>query len=67
MTNVTPYRVLVVGGSGFLGQHVVGLLQTRANHVTEIRVLDVAGYINKTGWYIFVLNYSIINRSIVKM
>ncbi|XP_045173780.2 3 beta-hydroxysteroid dehydrogenase/Delta 5--_4-isomerase type 1-like [Mercenaria mercenaria] len=38
--------VLVTGGSGFLGQHVVGLLQERAEHVTEIRVLDVIPYQN---------------------
>lgn len=42
------YTVLVTGGSGFLGQHVVGLLQTRAEHVTEIRVLDQEKYVNKT-------------------
>ena len=41
--------VLVTGGSGFLGQHVVGLLQTRAPHVTEIRVIDVVPYENKLG------------------
>lgn len=39
--------VLVTGGAGFLGQHVVGILQARADHVTEIRVLDVVPYQNK--------------------
>lgn len=41
--------VLVTGASGFLGQHVIGLLQTRADHVTNIRVLDIVGYVNKLG------------------
>ena len=43
--------VLVTGGSGFLGQHLIGLLQTRAPHVTEIRVLDLPSnpYVNKLG------------------
>ncbi|KAL4224094.1 hypothetical protein ACF0H5_017548 [Mactra antiquata] len=47
---VNQYTVLVTGGSGFLGQHVVGLLQTRADHVTNIRVLDVIDYENKTDY-----------------
>lgn len=44
--------MLVTGGAGFLGQHVVGLLQARADHVTEVRVLDVVPYVNKLGEYI---------------
>ncbi|KAH3885325.1 3 beta-hydroxysteroid dehydrogenase/Delta 5--_4-isomerase type 2-like isoform X2 [Dreissena polymorpha] len=39
--------VLITGGAGFLGQHVVGLLQARADHVTEVRVLDVVPFVNK--------------------
>ncbi|KAL4228317.1 hypothetical protein ACF0H5_013748 [Mactra antiquata] len=41
------YSVLVTGGAGFLGQHIVAMLQTRADHVTEIRVLDMVPYTNQ--------------------
>ena len=41
--------VLVTGGAGFLGQHVVGLLQEHTQHITEIRVLDMVPYENKLG------------------
>ena len=41
--------VLVTGGSGFVGQHVIGLLQTRVPHVTEIRNLDLNPFENKLG------------------
>lgn len=46
--------VLVTGGAGFLGQHIVGLLQQHASHVTEIRVLDVIPYVNKLGKMIII-------------
>lgn len=45
----TRYVVLVTGGSGTLGRHVVGLLQTRADHVTDIRVLDLQPFRNSPG------------------
>ena len=51
MTSQEECIVLVTGGGGFLGQHVIGLLQTRAPHVTEIRVIELPHnpYINKLG------------------
>ncbi|KAL3841773.1 hypothetical protein ACJMK2_019874 [Sinanodonta woodiana] len=42
--------VLVTGGAGFLGQHVVELLQSSAEHVTDIRIFDMEPYINKLGY-----------------
>lgn len=47
MSSSVGSTVLVTGASGFLGQHVVGLLQAHAPHVTAIRVLDVVPYKNK--------------------
>ena len=41
--------VVVTGGCGFLGQHVVKMLQERAPHVTEIRVLDVKEFVQRLG------------------
>ncbi|XP_046363626.2 3 beta-hydroxysteroid dehydrogenase/Delta 5--_4-isomerase type 1-like isoform X1 [Haliotis rufescens] len=41
------YPVLVTGGSGCLGQHLIKLLHTHAPHVTEIRVLDMAPFTKK--------------------
>ena len=41
--------VLVTGGAGFLGQHVVKLLQERASDVKEIRVFDRIPYENQLG------------------
>ncbi|KAJ8312879.1 hypothetical protein KUTeg_002918 [Tegillarca granosa] len=39
--------VLVTGGSGFLGQHVIKHLQEQADHVGEIRILDVEPFQKK--------------------
>ena len=41
--------VVVTGGCGFLGQHVVKMLQERAPHVAEIRVLDVKEFVQRLG------------------
>ena len=62
MTSPKKCVVLVTGGSGFLGQHVIGLLQTRAPYVTEIRVIDLPSnpYTDKLGkLYLYKLCYVI--------
>lgn len=41
--------VLVTGGAGFLGQHVISQLQQHAPHVREIRVLDLQPFVQKLG------------------
>lgn len=48
-SNVTGDVVLVTGGAGFLGQHIVKLLQELSDDVSEIRVLDTNSYTNKLG------------------
>lgn len=37
------------GGSGFLGQHIVKLLQENDPKVREIRILDLKPYVNHLG------------------
>ena len=48
--------VMVTGGSGFLGQHIVKLLQEKADTVKEIRVFDIIPYVNKLGESIHDIN-----------
>jgi len=51
--------ILVTGGAGFLGQHIVRLLQERASNVAEIRVFDTRPYRNKLGKSRAILNSAI--------
>ncbi|CAG2253676.1 unnamed protein product [Mytilus edulis] len=47
MENRTNMDIITVtGGSGFLGQHIVKMLQERTNYVSEIRVLDLVQHKN---------------------
>lgn len=39
--------ILIVGGGGFLGQHLIKELQERDHSVKEIRVLDIISHKNK--------------------
>ncbi|OWF46557.1 3 beta-hydroxysteroid dehydrogenase/Delta 5--_4-isomerase-like [Mizuhopecten yessoensis] len=44
------YTVLVTGGNGFLGQHIVRLLQEKADFVTHIKVLDIRKFSNQLNY-----------------
>ncbi|XP_069134228.1 3 beta-hydroxysteroid dehydrogenase/Delta 5--_4-isomerase-like [Argopecten irradians] len=44
---MAKYTVLVTGGNGCLGQHIVRLLQEKADFVTHIKVLDLRRFPNE--------------------
>ena len=48
-SDVLEEVVMVTGGAGFLGQHIVKLLSERASNVKEIRVFDTRPWRNKLG------------------
>ncbi|KAF6197402.1 hypothetical protein GE061_020240, partial [Apolygus lucorum] len=39
--------ILITGGSGFLGQHLIRAINERGEGIKEIRVLDLVPYCNK--------------------
>lgn len=52
------YVVLVTGGHGFLGQHVVKHLHLYGANIKEIRVLDIVKYEQKLGMVIVEFLYT---------
>lgn len=58
MGDANKQVVLVTGSSGFVGQHVVKLLQEKDQQVREIRCLDLKPYQNILGLYILFLCYN---------
>jgi hypothetical protein len=65
--NMSDSVVLVTGGSGCLGQHIVKHLQILGNDVKEIRVLDVVEYKQKLVCFrgVEVVTYLIISHTIL--
>ena len=54
----TPGQVVMVtGGAGFLGQHIVKLLTERGDDVKEIRVFDMKNFHKKLGKNVLCSSY----------
>lgn len=51
MSDSVKQTILVTGASGFLGQHIVKLLQEQDRTVKEIRCLDLKAYRNNLGMF----------------
>lgn len=49
MEDEAKQTILVTGASGFLGQHLVKMLQEQDKNIKEIRCLDVKPYKNNLG------------------
>ncbi|XP_060085629.1 3 beta-hydroxysteroid dehydrogenase/Delta 5--_4-isomerase type 1-like [Ylistrum balloti] len=47
---MSRYTVLVTGANGFLGQHIVRLLQEKADFVTHLKVLDIRKFSNQLNY-----------------
>jgi hypothetical protein len=47
MTIFSPFIFFLLGGSGFLGQHIVRLIEERDPTVKEIRIVDLRPYENR--------------------
>lgn len=45
--------IVVTGGAGFLGQHIVKHLQEKGDNLKEIRVFDRKAYENILGRFLF--------------
>lgn len=57
MGDTNKQVVLVTGSSGFVGQHVVKLLQEKDQQVREIRCLDLKPYQNILGLSIIIVQF----------
>lgn len=52
MTILCVFLLFYLGGSGFLGQHIVRLIEERDPTVKEIRIVDLRPYENRLSKYL---------------